>query len=220
MSPALLQKGLQEIYELVVPHDVTDFLVTSPEEAQRLDSGPQARAVREKLLLQAEPGILNLSLYLDQAILDNLENNSPLDGLNGSNLEDFCLALEGVSHFLYLIWNAGFGRAVTLLEMELQAEIDKFVVTCKYMRGRWDVMSPARLMDILFRTVTYHEQMDGVEQRRYRDANNYAAQYCSRLDSEFMRARAPDDLYRELRRFYRLPREAKLKYINPVGGSL
>ena len=43
-------------------------------------------------------------------------------------MECFCLALEGVSHFLYLIWNASFDRSVTLLEMELQAEIDKFVM--------------------------------------------------------------------------------------------
>jgi hypothetical protein len=101
--------------------------------------------------------------------------------------------------------------------MELQAEIDKFVIGWKYMRSEAESISPTRLMDILFRSVAYHEDMDDVEQRRYRDANNYAAQYCSRLDAEFMRARAPDDLHRELRRFYRLPQGAKLKYISAAG---
>lgn len=214
MSPELLQVGLQEIYELAVPHNVSDFLITSPESVRSLENGAGRHDVREKLLVRSDPDSVRLSLYLDQAVIDNLERNSPLAGLNGDNLEDFCLALEGVSHFLYLTWNAGFGRPVTLLEMELQAEIDKFVMGRKYLPAGMEGNSPLRLIEILFRSVVYHSELDEVEQRRYRDANNYAAQYCSRLESEFMRGRAPLDLLNELRRFYRLPRHTKFRYIN------
>ncbi len=55
--------------------------------------------------------------------------SSPLVRLNESNVADYWTALEGVSHFHYFAWNAGHDKPVTLLELELQAEIDKYVAS-------------------------------------------------------------------------------------------
>ncbi len=43
-------------------------------------------------------------------------------------------ALEGVSHFVYLAWNAGHDKPVSLLELEMQAEVDKYVGSYWLMR--------------------------------------------------------------------------------------
>ena len=51
--------------------------------------------------------------------------------LDGENLADFWSALEGVSHFTYYAWNAARDKSVSLFELELQAEVDKFVTTSK-----------------------------------------------------------------------------------------
>ncbi len=74
-------------------------------------------------------GELALSLYLDPALLRRLEAADPLERLHGGNVADCLTALEGVSHFLYLVWNASHDRAVSLLELEMQAEVDKFIVS-------------------------------------------------------------------------------------------
>ena len=74
-------------------------------------------------------GELALSLYLDPALLRRLAAADPLERLHGGNVADCLTALEGVSHFLYLVWNASHDRPVSLLELEMQAEVDKFIVS-------------------------------------------------------------------------------------------
>ena len=49
--------------------------------------------------------------------------------LNENNVADYWTALEGVSHFTYYAWNAARDKPVSLFELELQAEVDKFVTT-------------------------------------------------------------------------------------------
>jgi len=48
-----------------------------------------------------------MSLYLDPALLQRLAREDPLTRLHAGNVADCWTALEGVSHFLYLAWNAG-----------------------------------------------------------------------------------------------------------------
>ena len=43
-------------------------------------------------------------------------------------LQDFLLAVEGVSHFVYLVHRARQERPVSAVELELQAEVDKYLV--------------------------------------------------------------------------------------------
>ena len=54
------------------------------------------------------------------------QRRDPLEALDEGNLADYCTALEGVSHFHYLVWSLARGRNVSLLELELQAEVDKY----------------------------------------------------------------------------------------------
>ena len=70
-----------------------------------------------------------MSLYVEPGVLERLAQSDPLEKLDADNLEDFWTAFEGVSHFTYYAWNAQLEKPVTLLEMELQAEVDKYVAT-------------------------------------------------------------------------------------------
>ena len=49
--------------------------------------------------------------------------------LTEANLADYCTALEGVSHFLYSTWRLNWDAPVSLLELETQAEVDKYAAT-------------------------------------------------------------------------------------------
>ena len=61
-----------------------------------------ARAPREQLLLREDDGELGMALFVDAAALANLERHDPAARLDDRNFSDFCLAVEGVSHFVYV----------------------------------------------------------------------------------------------------------------------
>ncbi|MGH8551651.1 MAG: hypothetical protein ACRERU_24200, partial [Methylococcales bacterium] len=112
------QSTLESIYRIQVDHSVADFLITDAALVRQLDTSVNARQVKEKLLIRSCSEGLELALYLDQSVVDHLGRENPLVGLHGGNLSDFWIALEGVSHFLYLMWNARLGKPVTLMELE------------------------------------------------------------------------------------------------------
>ena len=212
---ARIQDRLQEIYELDIDHDVNDYLVTCRHAAHMCGAPLASIHTREQLLIRQDEDELLLSLYLHEGIISNLEKTGNRLHLNRDNLEDFCLALEGISHFLYMIWNARYRRSVTLLEMELQAEIDKFIMLGMLLRQQSRPPAPGVIRDLLFESIRYHEHLQEEELQRYRDASTFAEKYCWYLESSFtLRSETELKLLRELRRFYRLGLKDKLRRIN------
>lgn len=205
-----LQSLLAEIYSVDVGYDVYDFLVTDQMLVRALDRG--GRHVEEKLLIAEAAGRdPEVSLYLEQRLLDRLESNDPTDGLNDDNLRDFWTALEGVSHFTYYAWNAAVEKSVTLMEMELQAEVDKFISTLLLLQQQG--MPSPRLHSWLFELPGFDRRLSVGELARYRDANRFAGKYCLRLEPLLTDGLAGEELRRELRRFYRLPQADKIQHI-------
>ena len=208
-----LQNRLQNIYELEMYHCIDDYLVS---DLKLVDARLRETVnARESLLVCQENDDLFLSLYLQQEILENLKFNGSGIHIHQGNINDFCLALEGTSHFVYLIWNASFQRSVTRLEMEIQAEIDKFIILSKYTCQKFVRPASAQLRSLLFESVQYRSGLSDLEYRRYRDANFFAAKYCRFLESgNFLRDGLERELLKELRRFYRLNLKDKLRRIN------
>jgi hypothetical protein len=122
---AELQSALSEIYDLPDTPDVRDFLLT---DRACLAAFGSARSTDEQLLLAEEGDTLSMALYLDAEVLRRLAEQDPRAALTHENLADYLTVAEGVSHFVYVAWNTGFDKPVTLLELELQAEVDKYVL--------------------------------------------------------------------------------------------
>jgi len=205
-----LQNLLTRVYALDMSYDICDFLITDAGLAHALDAG--GRQVEEKLLISEDSGEAEVCLYLEEDLVDRLSQNNPATRLNGANLEDFWTAFEGVSHFTYYAWNATLEKSVTLLEMELQAEIDKFIATSLLLQQQGE-RPPRGLHHWLFELPKLDSRLNNVELERYRRANRYAGRYCRRLAPELTRDLGGDDLKRELRRFYRLSQPAKIQHI-------
>ena len=144
-----LQQLLGGIYDVPVAHDVYDFLVTD-----RARLPPQARGgtAEEEVLVAQFPGggELALSLYLDPQLLQRLARADPLECLHAGNVADCLTALEGVSHFMYLAWNAGHDKPVSLLELEMQAEVDKFIASYLLLTRQAPGHFPRGLRRLLF----------------------------------------------------------------------
>ena len=129
---ARVQRGLESLYRVQTCLDVDAFMVD--EEARNEALGSEKRRPREQLLVAQAGEELSLALFLDEEALANLRRHDPAGGLSEHNFWDFCLAVEGVSHFIYVAVCAASDRSVTALELELQAEVDKFV-SCTLVQG-------------------------------------------------------------------------------------
>ncbi len=215
-----LQLGIESLYRVRTELDVESFLIT---EEDRRDTGV-ARSPREQLLLsQGHDDELRIGLFLDGDAVSNLEQNDPTRGLHENNFADFCLAVEGVSHFVYVALCAAGDRTVSALELELQAEVDKFAC-CLLVAGVYAVdelgggpSTQAReLTKRLYEDITFASDLDHDEHDRYRVANLEAHRYAKTLAHRFVARDRVADMLPELRRFYRLGLGDKLGHIARV----
>ena len=211
-----LQNGLERLYRVNTQLDVESFVVDEAGRDQALATCDGQRGTsrrpREQLLVEQDTDELRLALFLDRAALHNLQRNDPAHGLRTSNFGDFCLAVEGVSHFVYVALCAAGNRSVSALELELQAEVDKFV-TCLLMID--DHHAYARdVRALLFETPRYADDLSAEEQERYETAHRAADAYAGTLERRYLDHRRTPDMLAELRAFYRMPLGTKLEHIN------
>jgi len=215
---ARLQLGLEALYRVETRLAIDAFLI---DDDQRDRIGP-ARTPREQLLLREADGELAMALFVDAAALANLERHDPAARLDDRNFSDFCLAVEGVSHFIYLALAAARERPVSQLEIELQAEVDKFVCCCLLPRDARSHRShpstaPISLRARLYGEVSYADDLDAVERERYRTANQQASRYAEALERRFVEPQQTGALLAEVRRFYRMDLSDKLGRIAQLG---
>lgn len=202
------QRGIEQLYRVDTRVAVDDFVIDADARAAL----GVARQPREQLLVsQSGDDELELGLFVDERALANLERHDPSALLDHRNLDDFLLTVEGVSHFVYVVWRAQADRPVSALELELQAEVDKYVTTLLTMERVGQV--PDELASQLFGDVEFANDLDAEEQRRYRVANENARRYSESLHRRFVRTRRIDSLLGEVREFYRLTLDAKLAWI-------
>ena len=213
-----LQTLLSQIYGIEQCHDVHDFLVTDAAMLENLETADTARATEEKLLIHEQEDELGVSLYLNRELLERLMAKDPRRYLGQSNFADFCKVLEGISHFIYLAWNAAADKSVTLMEMELQAEVDKYIGARVLLKQQASSPLDGALFDRLFDDPAFDDRLEPEELARYRDASTYARRYCLSLEKRFSADEASSshfglDMIRDLRAFYRLPQPEKVSHI-------
>jgi hypothetical protein len=209
-----LQGLLGRLYDVDLNYDVYDFLVTDRGALKGGAPVNDARNGEEELLLAETPDGAGVALYLDPSLLKRLEGADPVGALTEENLADYCTALEGVSHFVYSTWRLGGDSPVSLLELETQAEVDKYAVTVFLLADQQGGGYPAHVHGRLFDRVRFDARLEPDQYHRYRTAHRCAAHYCRRLEHRFVsRGEARiEALVRELRKFYRLGSTAKLRH--------
>ena len=207
-----LQLLLGRLYDVDLDHDVYDFLVTDRRALAGVEPANDSRGSEEELLLAEMPEGAGVALYLDPVLLSRLEGADPCGELAEHNLADYCTALEGVSHFVYSTWRLERDLPVSLLELETQAEVDKYAITVFLLADQQGGGYPSQVHARLFDRVSFDARLEADQYDRYRTAHRCAAHYCRRLEHRFVtRGQARiEALVRELRKFYRLKSAAKL----------
>jgi hypothetical protein len=195
---------------------ITDRLLADSLSSHGSSSNSIVRDNDERLLIAEHEDGLDLSLYISADVLSQIEDAHPINLIKLGKHSEFCLMLEGVSHFLYVVWNAGHERQVTLFEMELQAEIDKFIMMQSLIDNSHDSDSIDTLRAWLFEDNTYNSQLNSNELERYERANYYAGKYCMALQQKYKLSGLSKNLLNDLRRLYRLGQQDKIRYINKL----
>lgn len=177
-----IQRRLERFYGLERAPNVTRFV-------REGDLGS-----REVLLLRESDDELEIALVLPPE-----SNEIP----EGGALNDVWLQVaEGVSHFLYLAERARVHLPVTQLELELQAEVDKFVLSLEFSSD-----SARHLLERLFDSPHFLDEAGTEAGERYRLAHHLAARFVSRVIVDNGRMRAQD----RLRSFYRAGQTEKIR---------
>ena len=210
-----LQTLLGRLYDVDLPYDVYDFLIT---DRRSVDAASNDDRVQDEELLLAETtdgSGAGVALYLDPGLLSRLEAADPHHALTEHNLADYCTALEGVSHFVYSTWGLQRDLPVSLLELETQAEVDKYAVTVFLLAEQLGSGSyPKQVHARLFDRVSFDARLKPDQFERYKTAHSVAAHYCRRLERRFVDRGVAriEAMVRELRSFYRLRHAAKLRH--------
>jgi hypothetical protein len=190
---AAIQRSLERLYQLDRVADVNAFVMAGS------DGEREALFVRED-----EDGTVEMALRLPALARREFDVSSDED------LDPLCQIIEGVSHFVYLADRARGDREATQLEMELQAEVDKYVILAGTL-GELDERTSSLLRARLYDAVTF-EHDEGTELgERYRIANALASRFVFRLERVYVRPQRFPELHEELRRFYRMGQEEKLR---------
>ncbi len=203
---------LARLYDTYVESDPHEFLISDRRQLERLVGKGAAEGSDEHVFIVEDAEGVSVGLFIDRHVLDRLATADPLDALDEQNLQDFCTALEGVSHFHYLLWSLAQGRSVSLLELELQAEVDKYASALMLLTRQRDGEFPHALHAAMFDRVRFAPELETNARQRYEAANRHAARFCRDLDERFLRRRRsrPEAWVSELRRFFRCPHQQKL----------
>ena len=213
MTLPFLQSELEAIYGIRAPARVEEFLV---DRARARGQGEDPRAP-EVLLVRESDGGLELGLFLDDEVvqaarLTDPDDPRPLLAVSARLGQLACVA-EGVSHFVYLAVRAAADRPVSLLELEVQAEVDKFALLLLHLWRRGLRRFSPVLRSRLYERVRFHAHLDADELERYRLANHLGGGYARWLEDRYVDGADVEGLVRELRASYRLGAGEKFGYL-------
>jgi len=127
------------------------------------------------------------------------------------DLDSVCQLIEGVSHFVYVADRARTGLPATQLELELQAEVDKFVLLA-ILADRFDTAAARSIHARLYESVSFCHPEGSEAGDRYRLANDLAARLVRRLQVLYVEKGRDRDLRDALSRFYRMGQTGKIAF--------
>lgn len=148
---------------------------------------------REALLLRESEGGLEVALIVP--------------GTAANENDDWLQLAEGASHFVYVTNRARQELPSTHLELELQAEVDKFVLLVLEQLP-FDRADAFEVHSRLYERVRFLHAAGTELGDRYRTANDLAARFVRRLMSC-----GPVVTHATLRRFYRAGQAEKIRLV-------
>jgi hypothetical protein len=205
-----VQSALSGLYDLELAVRVDDFVCD--EGLARTLGGDDAIRRREVLFVVEDGEDVHVGLYLAKEALDAVADPAAWH----TRFDAMCLVAEGVSHFVLLHFRSEHEAPVREIELELQAEVDKYALGLLAGQGVGLLRESlrersAQLRRRLFDDAELLDPPGSERAERYRTATRLAHAYTARLERAYVERGDLEGLRTELRRFYRLGLEGKLE---------
>jgi hypothetical protein len=199
-----LEAPLFPIGRYVIGDDGFRRLYTSEATTASSEGGEGGR-----LLLRETDAGLRACIYFPDAMIRHLEAHPPQRRLDDANVDAFAVLVEETDHLLVAAERCHEAREVSLLELELQANVSKDLVLSRFLARQGRRLGAGRrtwLRHHLFHKRDFRDSEAGAKER-YDDASRFALHFLGRLEREA----AAEDRLRLLRRFHRAPLASKLE---------
>lgn len=122
----IIQSKIEQMYRLNSCPEATKYLL-SPDEFR---AWVHNNIDQPQVLFLDQGTDASMGIYLGKKIFKNLGKS-----IKTFSFSDFCVMAEEVSHFIYLIWSKANGKKTSLLDLEIQGEIDKFMIASDFYRN-------------------------------------------------------------------------------------
>jgi hypothetical protein len=166
-----------------------------------------------KTLIREADGAVRLCIYYPDDLIRCLELNPPERGLREANVDAFATLVEELDHLLCIAERAVQTRPLSLFELELHANVSKYLVLARFVAGRGDRIEERRRVWLryhLFDKGAYSDE-DPAARARYRDAARWARRLLEKLGDLPAAERIVT-----LRRFHRVGGSGKVRMIREL----
>jgi hypothetical protein len=180
MILSTIQKQLEQLYQLNLHINVEDFLIDREMLCTIYPHFKTQALPQELLLVNSQEETHDIGLFVEPSVLENLKADDPQRTLDQNNLEDFLTAVEGVSHFVYLAQHVLTDHPVTELELEIQAEVDKYLL-CLLYETPSAPLAPRKILRGLFHSYRLMSSLTDEQKERYHMAHRVAYRFCQAL---------------------------------------
>lgn len=171
-------------------------------------SRPEAGGART-LVRESDEGV-RACIYLPDALVRCLEEHPPQAGVGDANVDAFAALVEELDHLLCIAERTAEGRPLSFFELELHANVSKYLVLARYISGDGRPLGPRNRLWIryhLFEKGRFCEEDPSVN-LRYRDATRWAVHLLRGVEGMSLAERIAI-----LRRFHAAPASGKLELI-------
>lgn len=205
-----IDEAIKNLYHLDLPHNAADFLVRRPVVAQT------KREVQGSLYLVPTGEDLSIGIYLHPKVREALSDFKRWDlgAWTHEQKHAFATATEEVSHFIYFLFQANQGRKVSQFELELQGEIDKFLLLFFSNQEESQEAKFESLFESVFSHFRWATGLEEEEQKRYEDAHLYAKTFALSLKERLKTRQGVLEAVDFLRKYYRLSTAEKVSYLH------
>ena len=149
-----------------------------------LDVGSALTHSARTLVRETGDGVA-VCVYFPDSLIRRLEAFPPQRGLGQENLDAFATFVEEIDHLLVIAERSLGRRPVSLLELELHANVSKYLVLARFLAGPGTGLDPAKrlwLRGRLFEEMRFCAT-DRAVRRRYREAARWACRLLDALSS-------------------------------------
>lgn len=208
-----IDRAIKDLHNLDLELNAEDFIVEVALSKQKVANAD----LQGTLYIFPEGDDLELGIFLSEKVRRTLAHYEKwrTTTWNGSQLQAFTVAVEEISHFHYLIHHAHQNRPVSQLALELQGEVDKFLVTyfarLPYVDDR-EVWFES-LYEKLFENFTLASGLSVEQKVRYLEANTLARRFIKQCQSWLLDSKQTPAVLSKIRRFYRLDMPEKQSFL-------